>query len=41
MFVLEHDLPDSIKELQKYFCDGTSNEVTNVFYKSLHHEHGM
>ena len=41
MFVLGHDLPDSIKELQKYFGDGTSNDVTNAFYKFLRHEHGM
>ncbi|CAB4000766.1 Hypothetical predicted protein [Paramuricea clavata] len=35
------DLPDSIKELQKYFGNGTSNDVTNVFYKFLHNEHGL
>ena len=40
MFVLGNDLPDSIKELQKYFGDGTSNDVTNAFYKFLRHEHG-
>ncbi len=41
MFVLGVDLPDSIKELQQYFGDGTSNDLTNVFYKLLENEQGM
>ena len=41
MIVLEDDLPDSVKNLQQYFGDGTSNDLTNVFYKELGTEQGM
>jgi hypothetical protein len=41
MIILGDSLPDSIKELQQYFGDGTSNDVTNVFYKVLQDEQGI
>ena len=41
MFVLGENLPDSIKELQQYFGDGTSNDVTNVFDELLQNEQGI
>ena len=35
------NLPGSIKGLQQYFGDGTSNDVTNVFYEVLQNEQGL